>query len=134
MMPANAQKHDQLGCCLIFSNCIPCVGPCIFWLTLLTANVQNYAVMKTFKKMREREQVAGLAPQPQVMAQSQQGVAMASPQPQVMAQSQQGVAMASPAKFDPETGKPIPKGNKFDPETGKPIPKFDPETGVQNWS
>ena len=24
-------------------------------------------------------------------------------------------------------------GNKFDPNTGKPIPKFDPETGKQNW-
>ena len=22
---------------------------------------------------------------------------------------------------------------KFDPQTGKPIPKFDPQTGKQNW-
>ena len=25
-------------------------------------------------------------------------------------------------------------GNKFDPNTGKPIPKFDPWTGKQNWN
>ena len=27
-----------------------------------------------------------------------------------------------------------PRGAKFDPNTGQPIPKFDPVTGVQNWS
>ena len=27
----------------------------------------------------------------------------------------------------------VPFGAKFDPNTGKPIPKFDPETGKQNW-
>ena len=26
-----------------------------------------------------------------------------------------------------------PRGAKFDPNTGQPIPKFDPATGVQNW-
>ena len=26
-----------------------------------------------------------------------------------------------------------PRGAKFDPNTGQPIPKFDPETGKQNW-
>ena len=26
-----------------------------------------------------------------------------------------------------------PRGARFDPQTGQPIPKFDPITGVQNW-
>ena len=34
---------------------------------------------------------------------------------------------AQPAVAVPTTGA------KFDPETGQPIPKFDPETGKQNW-
>jgi hypothetical protein len=52
----------------------------------------------------------------------QQGVAMQPMQPQ------------SPPNFDPETGNPIQGGGaKFDPMTGKPIPKFDPMTGEQNW-
>lgn len=35
---------------------------------------------------------------------------------------------ASPSNAPPGSG------HRFDPHTGKPIPKFDPYTGVQNWS
>ena len=50
------------------------------------------------------------------------------------------VTMAAPAvaarpvatqQIEIETGE-APKA-RFDPQTGKPIPKFDPQTGKQNW-
>ena len=44
-------------------------------------------------------------------------------------------AVAAPPVATPEieieTGE-APKA-RFDPQTGKPIPKFDPQTGKQNW-
>ena len=50
------------------------------------------------------------------------------------------VAMAAPAVAAPPVATPeieIEMGEapraKFDPQTGKPIPKFDPQTGKQNW-
>jgi len=43
-------------------------------------------------------------------------------QPAVGVPTQQAQAQAAP-----------PQGAKFDPQTGQPIPKFDPTTGVQNW-
>ena len=33
----------------------------------------------------------------------------------------------------PPKGQQTPTGARFDPNTGRPIPKFDPQTGVQNW-
>ena len=75
IMPANISKHDETCCCIISLNFIPCVGPCLSWMTFQTVHVQNYQVMKTFIKVREREQLAGLAmgmaPQPQVMTHGQ---------------------------------------------------------------
>ena len=48
--------------------------------------------------------------------------------------------MAAPAVAAPPVATPeieiemgeAPKA-RFDPQTGKPIPKFDPQTGKQNW-
>ena len=75
IMPANISKHDETCCCIISLNFIPCVGPCLSWMAFGTVHVQNYQVMKTFIKVREREQLAGLAmgmaPQPQVMTHGQ---------------------------------------------------------------
>ena len=35
--------------------------------------------------------------------------------------------------IDSSQSSPGPRGAKFDPNTGQPIPKFNPVTGVQNW-
>jgi hypothetical protein len=53
------------------------------------------------------------------------------------AKSQQSVTAPGQVGLDlgsPNTGqRQAPTGAKFDPNTGRPIPKFNPQTGVQNW-
>ena len=39
-------------------------------------------------------------------------------------------AMGTPVPAEPQSQ----FGAKFDANTGQPIPKFDPETGKQNWA
>ena len=40
---------------------------------------------------------------------------------------------AAQPQMPPQVTQQPPQGARFDPQTGKPIPKFDPMTGVQNW-
>lgn len=58
-----------------------------------------------------------------------------TPQPPVMQMMPMSVGQAMPSQ-PVAMGMPSQPagGAKFDPMTGKPIPKFDPNTGVQNWS
>ena len=61
----------------------------------------------------------------------QKSKAAQPPAPPVVAAD---VAMAAPVttpEIEIEMGE-APRA-KFDPQTGKPIPKFDPQTGKQNW-
>jgi hypothetical protein len=51
-----------------------------------------------------------------------------APQVQIPVAEMVGIAMAEPVT------KTTTEGAKFDPNTGQPIPKFDPSTGEQNWS
>ena len=67
----------------------------------------------------------------------QKSKAAQPPAPPVVAAD---VAMAAPAVAAPPVATPeieIEMGEapraRFDPQTGKPIPKFDPQTGKQNW-
>ena len=72
-----------------------------------------------------------------VLINIQKSKAAQPPAPPVVAAD---VAMAAPAVAAPPVATPeieIEMGEapraKFDPQTGKPIPKFDPQTGKQNW-
>ena len=72
-----------------------------------------------------------------VVVNIQKSKAAQLPAPPVVAAD---VAMAAPAVAAPPVATPeieIEMGEapraKFDPQTGKPIPKFDPQTGKQNW-
>ena len=72
-----------------------------------------------------------------VLIKLQKSKAAQPPAPPVVAAD---VAMAAPAVAAPPVATPeieIEMGEapraKFDPQTGKPIPKFDPQTGKQNW-
>ena len=72
-----------------------------------------------------------------VVVNIQKSKAAQLPAPPVVAAD---VAMAAPAVAVPPVATPeieIEMGEapraKFDPQTGKPIPKFDPQTGKQNW-
>ena len=66
-----------------------------------------------------------------VLINLQKSKAAQPPAPPVVAAD---VAMAAPVatpEIEIEMGE-APRA-KFDPQTGKPIPKFDPQTGKQNW-
>ena len=56
VLPAKPEVHDKLSC-LGFCVCIPCVGPCVFELSVAGASAENYVVMKKFQEVREKEKV-----------------------------------------------------------------------------
>ena len=45
----------------------------------------------------------------------------------------QPVMQAAPVMMGTPMPQAQPMGNRFDPRTGKPLPKFDPRTGQQTW-